>query len=1034
MVFCLVGPSIAGNILVDKTNTSEGWLVYKDNDAKGTVMVTTGPNSAMSALELKFDLTRGNWVAWGKKVPGGLPNMQGLSFNYKGKGHSNLEIKVVHADGATFGVKIPGGTNVTDWYNIVIPIEKFDYLWGGATNVLNPGSITKLELGVSVIGDGGPGYILVSNIQYSTDKGVKLLLPKGKAIKEKKQLKDDTWPGPGPVEIGSKDDWEVFIDRGASMKLVISEGPDEKQKAIKADFTWGPREIPGKRKQTGNWVAFLKSIGRDLSEMRNLILVYRTTGAVANLEIKIKDQHGATCGKILPGGSSKTTWTRLAIYRSDFKYLWGGDGTGKFDWDHVKVLEIALSRTDDPRDNGTIAIGNINFVSAVSTSLALKGRSPAVKTGKMPSVPKSKLVIDDFADLNPANRYYIVSGDDSSLSLASSRITFSADYSMRMRYVFNSSRPTGSWVEAQRYFSPDLDWTGVESVKIWVKGDASNNIFRFALTDGEGNIWVCDNQKVLASTDWYLVNMPIENFVMYKDLYRGGKSKENSKKHLHAIKKMGIGIVSQPNRSSSNQGEIFVEKLYLTGKGVNPDRAVPLFDKPPVGIAVPLKNWNIGGTSETLLEKYPTIGSNLTQELKFKLNGNFEKFSLLGEICMKSTFGNDDDGFRTKAADMSGTNASVTILNPVDGISNIIIGNLWFDSSQHIFSYDNLYGVWGFTGAIVEGWIDRLHHRTYFLKHAPDSYTLAGHYAMDVHNFNINLIGTYYNQAPFIQSATRLEDDDKALFLDLSQKIIISDVFDAVIRLQAGYDWYQKYWNASTQTEIDERSGGSYLEGELNFSELSNIFWPGVSLTGKYRYVEPDYKPAFRRDPGYWDIEYADQKGYNLRFYQKVAGAFFSAEYDKIDRISNFDQCRERTLLSIGYNDWSALDITLTQEFVTKIYHYIDARYIYNGQPAILNEDKRENITTLYLSYHLGRAFAISEWLQFKDILQFENNEEYTEMIAVTRVSYSPAPNISFSLENKFSRYGRKNDIPTIDPNDPYSIYEYTRARIDLTF
>ncbi|MCK5219149.1 CIA30 family protein, partial [bacterium] len=673
----------------------------------------------------------------------------------------------------------------------------------------------------------------------------------------------------------------------------------------------------------------------------------------------------------------------------------------------------------------------IDFVSAVSTSLALMDRR---QTGKEPAVPKIKLVIDEFSDLNPANRYYIVSGDDSSMSLVSSRITFSAEYSMRMRYGFDSSRPTGSWVEAQRYFSPDLDWTGVQSVKIWVKGDTSNNIFRFTLTDGEGNNWVCDNQKVLASSDWYLVNMPVENFVMYKELYQGKKSKRDIKENLHAIRRIGIGIISQPNRSSSSQGEILVEKLYITGRNIDPDRAVPLSERSPIGIYLPLKNWNIGGTSETLLEEYPTIGSDLTQEIKFKLNGNFKKFSILGEICMKSTFGNDDDGFRAKAADVSGTNTSVTILDPVDGISNIIVGNLWFDSSQHIFANNNLYGEWGFTGAMVEGWIDRLHHRTYFLKHAPDSYTLAGHYAMTIHDLNINLMGTYYKQEPFIQSATKLEDDDKALFLDLSQKIIIPNVFNAVVRLQAGYDWYQKYWDVSTQTEIDERSGGSYLEGELNFSELSNLFWPGVSLTGKYRYVEPGYKPALRRDPGYWDIEYGDQKGYNARFYQKFGGAFISAEYDKIDRISNFAQHRERTLLSIGYNDWSALDITLTQEFATKIYHYIDTRYMYNGQPANLNEDKRENTTTLYLSYHLGSAFTISEWLQFKDILQFENNEEYTEMIAVTRVSYSPAPNISFSLENKFSRYGREEDIPTIDPNDPYSIYEYTRVRIDLTF
>jgi len=1021
------GSSLAKNITIDQTNSIEGWLVYKDKAASGSVAVTTGPNSDQKALELKYDLSGGNWVAWVKKIPYGMEGLQALSFQFRGKGNYTLEIKVADAGGATFGIKIPGGTNVPRWQTIVIPIDQFNYLWGGTTKVLSPRNIRQFELAVSTDGDGGRGRIFVSNIQYSTVP-LKAVLPTGRTVAKKKKVKGGMYHPLGPVAIESVNKWKKFSDRGANLELSLVEEQLAGERPLQASFTWGLREIPGKQEQTGNWVAFLKTIEMDLSEMRSLVFTYKSTGPVTNLEVKLKDQYNTTYGKTYRSRGSSSEWVTISVPRSDFKYLWGGDGSGKFDWSHVNILEFALARTNDPRDSGTFTIGNIHFESAVSQPRTVG------KVAK-PLVGQVKVVIDDFTDLNPTNRYFIIAGDDSSLTLDSSRIAFEADYSMRMRYNLQSTRPTGSWVEAQRRFTPPLDWTGVEAVKIWVKGDGSQNIFRFTLTDGDGQTWVYDNQEVLASTDWHLASMPIEAFTLCHDFYGKVKFGQQLKKQLHTIKQLGISIISQPDRGSLNQGEVNVETLYVVGKGINPATAVPLVEKPAVGIAVPLKNWNLGGTSNSVLEAIPITGTNLTQNVMFKLTGNFDKFSVLGEIRLDSTFGDDADGFRSQNGTISSPNMEVTLLEPIEGVNNIIVGNLWFNSSPHIFANNNLYGGWGFKGVLVEGWIDRLHHRTYFLKHSPDSYTLAGHYAMTVDNLNINLIGTYYNQQPFIASATKLEKDDKALLLDLTQRIILPDIFNMTVRILGGYDWYQKYWDASAQAEIDERLSGGYLEGELNFTELSNIFWPGFSLTGRYRYVDPNYKPTYRQDPSFWDVEYGDQRGYNLRLYQKVEGAFFAAEYEKINRLSELkDDYRERTILSLGYNDWSSLDITLSQEFCTRIYQYTDYRYLVDGEPANLNENRRETITTLYVAYHLSGTFIISEWLQFKKLLQFDLNEEYSEMFAITRLSYFPAPNLTFSLENKFSRYGREQDVPTIDTSDPYSIYEYTRLRVDLTF
>ncbi len=1029
------GPAMAKLRTIDSLDKTANWAILDDSKASGSTRRDEGPKKGQRALSLEYKLGDGNWVAWVRELPRGLPGLKAVVLDIKGKGRNDLEIKLTDVDGATFGLKIPGGTSVSKWKKMVVPAGHLKYLWGGNTKVLAPDKIRKFEFTIATSGEGGSGKIVIANLKYS-DVAMKARLPKpavaapgAPASTEQLDIKV-VWPLSTTLEIQDAKDWKAYLDRGAALKLSTADSRDRGKKAVQAAFTWGPREEPGVREQTGNWVALVREVQLNLSEARSVSFTYKSTGAVANLEVKLRDKNGSNYGRTFPSGSSQPSWTTITIPRSDFKYMWGGDPAAKFDWDHVTVFEIALSRTNDSRDSGTFTLGSIRFQSAVSGVPTVAG-----KDTRDADVGQMQIMIDDFTDLNPAQRYYVIPGDDSSLALSSSRVTFEEDYSMRMEYVLKSSRPTGSWVEAQRRFITPLDWSGVKAVKIWVRGDSSRNIFRITLTDGENQKWIFDNNEILASTDWYLLDIPVMAFRLYKDYYRKGRSKKRLTPKLHTIKELSLGIVSQPNRSSDSQGEIFVEKLYVVGTNINASRAVPQMDKPPIGIAVPLKNWNLGGISNTVYDIRPNEPSVLNQNLLFKLNGNFDQFSVLGEIRLDSTFGNDGDGFRSTDGVLVSPNVSVSILEPFPGVRNAIFGNLWFNSSPHIFANDNQYGGWGFKGAMVEGWVDKLHHRTYYLQHAPDSYSLAGHYAMTLNKLNINLIGTYYNQQPFVSSATRLEQDDRAFLLDMSRKISIPGVLDITPRVIGGYNWFQKYWDVSTQAEVDERDGGVFLEGELNFSELSNIFWPGFSLTGKYRYVEPDFKPIFRRNPGSWDVEIGDQKGYEAQVYQQIMGAFLSAKYQKADRISSRDQGFENTVISVGYRDWSSLDLTLTQEFATKVYSYLNERFLWDGtNPATFYDNRREDTTRLHMTYHFSSNWIVSEEVEYKRFLQLDDNESYSEMFILTRIKYYPTPSLSFSLENKFSRLGRVEDINAINLIDLDRIPDYTWVRIDMTF
>jgi len=230
--------------------------------------------------------------------------------------------------------------------------------------------------------------------------------------------------------------------------------------------------------------------------------------------------------------------------------------------------------------------------------------------------------------------------------------------------------------------------------------------------------------------------------------------------------------------------------------------------------------------------------------------------------------------------------------------------------------------------------------------------------------------------------------------------------------------------------------GGGIFAGELNITEMDKIFWPGLSLTGKYSYVDTNYKPTFRQHPGYWDVECGDQKGMSLKLYQTVAGAFLSAEYNKFNRVSNSKQYLEKTLISIGYNNWQSLDVTLTEEFATKVYHFTDTRYLVDGAYNVINDDRNEINTTLYLAYHFNSTLVLSEWMQFKRNQSRLTEDRYNQLFSTTRLTYYIATNISFSVENKFSHLGpvAHADEPLIDPTDPEAAGDYTRIRLDLAF
>lgn len=160
---------------------------------------------------------------------------------------------------------------------------------------------------------------------------------------------------------------------------------------------------------------------------------------------------------------------------------------------------------------------------------------------------------------------------------------YDGDYSMEVRYQLLTNTPWGSWVSAARVPTQPLDWTGVDTVKIWVKGDGSDNYFRFRFKQADGQMWEMTDKKALSATRWTLVAMPIGPSSI------GGSTASGARPNLAGIKSYELMVVS-PGASSNSGGKtsvgrIWVDLLFVTGEQFGGARIIPAGAPAPTGAA-----------------------------------------------------------------------------------------------------------------------------------------------------------------------------------------------------------------------------------------------------------------------------------------------------------------------------------------------------------------------------------------------------------------------------------------------------------------
>ena len=228
---------------------------------------------------------------------------------------------------------------------------------------------------------------------------------------------------------------------------------------------------------------------------------------------------------------------------------------------------------------------------------------------------------------------------------------------MQITYKLVTSRSLPSWVSVS--FTPEraVDWTHVDELKLWIKGDGSRNIFQISLVDEENKVWTYRSENTLKNVDWQLLSIPVSNF---RDADR--------RERLTPGKIVKYEFAVAGEEAQITTGRIWVDEFVVSGKDLNPLVAAP---RPTITPEV-IEKTKLGFGDLMHLEYRQTPESN-SQFLFFNtlfIRGTSKKIGLSADLVSRQNEAGASVGFRSPIEATGGSKDSATEVvesrNPVE--------------------------------------------------------------------------------------------------------------------------------------------------------------------------------------------------------------------------------------------------------------------------------------------------------------------------------------------------------------------------------
>lgn len=679
------------------------------------------------------------------------------------------------------------------------------------------------------------------------------------------------------------------------------------------------------------------------------------------------------------------------------------------------------------------------------------------------------ILIDGFERANPYDFYIIRQGDASIMALSSSRLVHDGDYSMEMTYTISSEKSIGSWVSASWEGKHSLSWTNVEAVKIWVKGDGTSNIFRFNITDADGEVWMYEDEYALRSTKWKLINMPIEDFAI-----SNLSASKNQMLDLHKIPSFEISVLSE--ESGDKNGTIYVDQLYIIGTGVQKDAAAPKNVVEKLSEAVPKSgNIDLSGVIHTEYFRCPELSQQLFHWAKLFASAKIDNFSARVEFGTEN-FGSEGQNFGDAASYQRNDNNTAfeelyhnaysfeaqnpavnspniqVMINNINPAFNIVtVGNLYFEYSRYTFMMPQVWkwrGMdkpvgWGWKGISAEGDVEKLNYHAFYIKQPYDSYVLGTRWIGFWTNWKMSAyyVNTYESAKDNVSvtsggtTSSTQNIQVKPILTDTVCSVeLIRWFFNRDLQLEfiAGWndfkregkadytDRYQPVWNEKIEP-VEEYQDTLYIAR----IETNDMLMEDLKLAYEYRDVGKEYKPYFRYKPFEFDDTDVDQTAHNIKLTQWIGNFAISAQHDEIQRKFNSSESRQKTNTTIAYHGFRGMEISHWYERKKEV-------YVSSSTRSSFDRNRAEDVNSheIYVRTELSPGTILIFKFRQENILWLNDGSTFANNSFYTKLEYTLGSNAKLFGEYKTMRYPEAAWEPQGYPFDE----NYTKVTFELTF
>jgi hypothetical protein len=666
----------------------------------------------------------------------------------------------------------------------------------------------------------------------------------------------------------------------------------------------------------------------------------------------------------------------------------------------------------------------------------------------MPALPESGelgvAVIDDFEATNPYGFYTVKALDSSSASLYVSHKAKVDGAAMQVNYSLSTTRSSPSKVEITR--EPALtDWSNITELQMWVKGDASGNIFKIFIIDDDEEVYEYEDHNILLNDVWTEFRAPLESFVLTTRGIIGNKVID-----LGNIRYVGYVIEGRTPEAIS--GIISVDDLVGAGADL-PKRASTKVGLPKGRVKVT--------TNLTAISRFRSTPENNSEWFNIftvKLAGQAANYSAYIELSPDNDSSEAGRGItdnESASYPVSGlglgsnwvntpavgqANFLITASDPIQYLSSLQIGRLWVDYGDYVYS-----PRWGYEGMQGEGKINKnFEYHGFIIKHIYDAATYGTRLNMKYAGFESRLMYVYSNimgrrstdatdastvsSSPTDKKTVKISDD-AVMYFEAQRKfgnaLVLKGVYAADTYKQDAYASLSSY---SDPVYLGPMPNHAKIN-ETDFLKIGRMELyplPGSAIHFEYRDIGDKYLPRWRVDRNNYDNDRSNQKGTSLYVSQDIPWGFtLSGLAVDIKRKANDAYYKHSRRGGIAHKPFRGVEASFTREYLDDYNYHDETRYGYNTY-----RNMEVYINNLWLTYEFSQTSRMSAnygvWQGYDRGL----GQEMANHSMKAKLEEWFSANAYMSAEYTYSQYSNPADVPQGYPFDDNRI----QVEVNLNF